>query len=90
MKSKERQYDWGKLSAIVGQPIDDNNCYYMMDIIGMGSTSKVFYALHSSGKPCVIKMFVNRMIKDEDGETLTKDNWMKMAEKKTKNEKRDL
>lgn len=90
MESKQRQYDWGTLSATVGQPIDDKNCYYMMDIIGMGSTSKVFYALHSSGKPCVIKMFVNRMIEDEDGETLTKDDWMKVAEKKTRTEKENF
>jgi hypothetical protein len=87
MGSGWRQYDWGHLSAAVGQKIDGENCYYMMDIIGIGSTSKVFYALHSSGKPCVIKMFVNRAIEDKNGETFSKEHWIKVAEEKTKTEK---
>jgi RIO-like serine/threonine protein kinase len=62
----------------------------MLDIIGMGSTSKVFYALHSSGKPCVIKMFINQEIQDENGDTLSKDDWMKVAKKNTKTEKENF
>jgi len=61
-----------------------------MDIIGMGNTSKVFYALHSSGKPCVIKMFVNRAIEGMNGETLSKEGWMKLTEEKTKTEKENF
>jgi hypothetical protein len=90
MGSEWRQYDWGLLTGTVGQEIDENNCYYLMDIIGMGRTSKVFYALHSSGKPSVIKMFVNRAIEDRNGETLSKKEWMKLAKKKTKTEKENF
>jgi len=56
----------------------------------MGNTSKVFYALHSSGKPCVIKMFVNRAIEDKNGETLSKEHWIKVAKEKTKTEKENF
>jgi hypothetical protein len=90
MESGPKQYGWVLLSATVGQQIDRNNCYYMIDIIGMGSTSKLFYALHSSGKPCVIKMFVNQTIMGENGERLMKNGWKKVAKGKTIIEKENL
>lgn len=70
MKSEPLAYEWGILSARVGKEIGEKNescCYYLVNIIGMGSTSKLFYALDSNGIPCVIKMFIKQTRKEKKG-----------------------
>jgi len=95
MKSEPLAYEWGILSACVGKEIGEKNescCYYLVNIIGMGSTSKLFYALDSNGLPCVIKMFIKQTRKENQGveKKLNMKEFKQEAKKKMKLESDNL
>jgi Family of unknown function (DUF5898) len=62
LKMTTAEYQWGRLETIVGNQIGTgcDSAYYVISIIGIGNTFKVFLALTHLGKPVVIKMYVKR------------------------------
>ena len=94
VKQDMHDYEWGQLDTIVGEKIMERvspsrlsslaseSCFFVVSIIGVGSTSKVFYALDQNGEPWVIKMHVKRE-SDETGLDLGKKEFQEAAEEKT-------
>jgi RIO-like serine/threonine protein kinase len=84
----EKGYEWGNSRTRVGREIKqirtlrarrvaktDNAvdaCFFAVEIIGVGGTSKVFNALDEKGNPCVIKMYVKR--DNDEGKGFLLDN----------------
>ena len=61
------------------------SCFYVVSIVGVGSTSKVFSALDKNGNLWVIKMYVKRT-NDEDGLNLDVKAFKKIAKAKMEKE----
>ena len=61
LKMTSNEYTWGTLRAKIDSPVSNEvDSYYVVGIVGAGSTSKVFHALDAAGKECVIKMYTKR------------------------------
>ena len=96
MKENMHDYEWGQLVATVGEKIKERNsstrlkslasepCFFVVAIIGVGSTSKVFSALDQNGEPWVIKMYVKRT--DNTGLNLDAKAFAARAKEKTEKE----
>jgi hypothetical protein len=77
LKMTADSYEWGRLHAVVGDPIPGSSrprraarkqkkAYYVIAVIGQGSTSKVFHAVDDDGQEVVIKMYTDRMNDKDD------------------------
>jgi hypothetical protein len=66
LKLTNTGYEWKRLNnmEVVGPAKTENdtkpNEYYVIDVVGSGSTSRAFRAVTSEGGECVIKMYVQR------------------------------
>jgi hypothetical protein len=66
LKLTNTGYEWKRLNnmEVVGPAKTENdtkpNEYYVIDVVGSGSTSRAFRAVTSEGGECVIKMYVRK------------------------------
>ena len=102
VNGEKKNYCWGKLQAtlrsgIVSKkhqstqiPIDSNNAdsYYIIGILGHGSTSNVFQALTSDGEHVAIKVYVKNY--NDHGEILDETSFQMVANEAVEREKERL
>jgi hypothetical protein len=89
LKLTNKGYEWKRLNnmEVEGPAKRENgkkpNEYYVIDVVGSGSTSRAFRAVTSKGGECVIKMYVQKY---EEEKPLTKKEFDKRGKAAVKRE----